>query len=68
MTRADAIRKFCFECAGDSHKEVTLCAVKDCPLYPFRFGNSPRAKAYRERMSQAKDRWPEEYGFLESNG
>jgi hypothetical protein len=61
MTRAKAIQAYCFECAGDSHKEVTLCVLKDCPLYPYRFGNSPKSKGYKERMKLAKTRWPDDW-------
>ena len=61
MTRAKAIQAYCFGCAGDSAKEVSLCVLPDCPLYPFRFGNSPGSKAYKERMDLAKERWPTEY-------
>jgi len=61
MTRAKAIQAFCFGCAGDSHKEVTLCVIPDCPLYPYRFGSSPEAKGYKLRMKLAKERWPDEY-------
>jgi hypothetical protein len=61
MTRAKAIQAYCYECAGDSAKEVTLCVLPDCPLYPYRFGNSPDSKAYKERMKLAKERWPEDW-------
>jgi hypothetical protein len=61
MTRAKAIQTHCYGCAGDSAKEVALCCVQDCPLYPYRFGNSPGSKAYKERMKLAKERWPEDY-------
>ena len=61
MTKAKAIQKHCLGCAGESYKEVALCAIPDCPLYPYRFGNSPRTKAYKARMSQAKERWPDDY-------
>ncbi len=61
MTKAKAIKMFCFDCAGESSKEVALCTCGDCPLYPFRFGNTPGTKAYKERMAGAKERWPAEY-------
>lgn len=64
MTRAKAIQAYCFGCAGDSHKEVTLCVITDCPLYPFRFGSSPKAKVYKARMKLAKERWPDDYASM----
>lgn len=59
MTRAKAIKKHCFECAGESAKEVTICELKDCPLWPYRLGNSPESKAYQKRVAR--------YGFLEDS-
>jgi hypothetical protein len=52
MTKAKAIKKKCLECSG-SPKEVTLCHLFDCPLWPFRFGVSQKTKAYKERMKRA---------------
>lgn len=36
-----AIRKKCLECCCGQVKEVELCTVKDCALYPFRMGKNP---------------------------
>lgn len=33
-----AIRAKCLDCSGGSSNEVKMCPIKDCPLYPFRFG------------------------------
>ena len=39
------IRAKCLDCSGQSYKEVELCPIPDCPLWPYRFGMSPqRAK------------------------
>ena len=40
-----AIRANCMECCCGSFKEVELCPVQTCPLYPFRFGSNP----YRQK-------------------
>ena len=48
MTRARAIKTYCLDCSG-SNKEVSLCHLFDCPLFPYRFGNSPKSRAYKER-------------------
>ena len=43
ITRASAIRQFCYECMGWSKAKVKLCTVPDCPLYPFRLtGGYPK--------------------------
>lgn len=33
-----AIRRKCLDCSGMSSKEVSLCALDECPLHPFRMG------------------------------
>jgi hypothetical protein len=41
LTPIKAIRKKCLECSNYQYKEVELCPIKDCPLYPYRFGKRP---------------------------
>lgn len=36
-----AIRAKCLDCCCGQVQEVKLCRVKDCPLFPFRFGKNP---------------------------
>ena len=36
-----AIRAKCIDCSGGSSNEVKLCAIPDCPLYPYRLGRHP---------------------------
>ena len=36
-----AIRERCLDCSAYSYKEVRLCPVKECSLYPWRFGKRP---------------------------
>jgi len=60
MNKSQAIRAKCLDCSG-SPKEVTLCHVVDCPLWPFRFGYSVKDKRYKERMETANRNHPEEY-------
>ena len=68
MTKSKAIKLHCFDCAGESQKEVTLCPVFDCPLWPFRFGNSPSAAAYKSRMMTAKANYSEDFSEMLANG
>ena len=42
---AKAIRAKCVDCCCNSIREVELCTVSGCPLYPFRFGKNPYRKA-----------------------
>ena len=38
LTRAKAIRAKCLDCSCYQQKEVRLCPVVDCALWPYRFG------------------------------
>ncbi len=41
MTPLKAIREKCLDCMCGQAKEVRLCPIKECTLYPFRFGHNP---------------------------
>ncbi len=45
------IRDKCLDCCTGSSKEVEVCAVKKCPLWPFRFGRNP----YREKRELSEE-------------
>jgi hypothetical protein len=38
MTPLKAIAAKCLDCSGRSKSERLMCAVTDCPLYPYRCG------------------------------
>jgi len=40
-TPIKAIRKKCLDCCDDQKKEIRLCTVVKCALYPYRFGHRP---------------------------
>jgi len=40
LTRTNAIRSHCLRCAGGSRKRVAECSIRECWLWPFRFGNN----------------------------
>ena len=61
MSRAQAIKQNCMDCSGGIPKEVTLCPIVNCPLWPFRFGYSVKDKRFRRRMEAAKRKYPDEY-------
>ena len=44
-----AVRLYCRQCSGESPKEVALCTIPDCALYPFRFGHNPARKGITGR-------------------
>jgi len=61
LNKSQAIKANCLDCSGGSPKEVTLCHIANCPLWPFRFGYSTKDKRYKKRMGAAKRNYPEEY-------
>lgn len=63
-SRARAIKLNCLECAGGSPREVTLCHLIDCPLWPFRFGYSIKDRRFEKRMLCARRRYPDECGKI----
>lgn len=36
-----AIREKCIDCMNHSRKEIRLCPIVNCPLYPYRLGTDP---------------------------
>lgn len=62
MTKANAIRKYCLECAGGSPGEATLCHIVDCPLWTYRFGTSINDRRFELRMKAAMRDYPDEIG------
>ncbi len=61
MNKSQAIKVQCLDCSGGSPKEVTLCHIVNCPLWPFRFGYSTKDKRYKRRMEAAKRNYAEDY-------
>ena len=55
-TPVKAIRLYCLECSGGSSKEVELCVMPHCALYPFRFGRNP-FRAEREATEKQQAAW-----------
>jgi hypothetical protein len=40
-TPIKSVRLKCLDCCCSSPKEVELCPVTGCPLFPYRFGKRP---------------------------
>ena len=40
-TPMKSIREKCLDCTNGSRKEIRLCTVVQCALYPYRFGKRP---------------------------
>lgn len=54
LTPVKAIRAKCLDCSCSQTKEVNLCPIKNCSLYPYRFGKRPRATLESETYSFKK--------------
>jgi hypothetical protein len=65
LTRAMAIKRHCHDCGGESPKEVTLCHIVDCLLWPYRFGHTIKDKRFKERMQRAMVNYPEEFAEVQ---
>lgn len=52
VSYSKAIREKCLDCCCGQVKEVTLCEVKECPLFPYRFGCGPHTavKKYGDKI------------------
>lgn len=51
LTPIKAIRARCLDCCCGSAKEVELCPIPDCSLYPYRFGKNPKLKGRTNKGS-----------------
>ncbi len=40
-TPVKSIRKKCLDCSCGQPKEIRLCPIINCPLYPYRMGRRP---------------------------
>lgn len=58
MTPMKAIRAKCLDCSCGSAQEVRLCPVKDCPLYPYRFGKNPKRAGIGGKINSAQAKTP----------
>lgn len=61
MTRRQAIKAKCLDCAGDSTLEVTLCQVLKCPLWEWRLGQDPDSPVHLRRVKRIMERKPDVY-------
>ena len=46
-----AIRAKCLDCTCQQPKEVRLCTVKECPLWPYRMGKRPKKEVPQELIT-----------------
>jgi len=54
LTPIKAIRAKCLDCSYGQPKEVRLCPVQTCALWPYRMGRRPAASEGTTRETQKK--------------
>lgn len=57
MTKTEILKRIrakCLDCCCDSPKEVKLCPVEKCALWPLRFGIDPTRRQLSEQERQAR--------------
>ena len=45
-----SIRENCLQCSGGSSKEVALCVIPDCHLYPYRYGGREDIEEHGDKL------------------
>ena len=57
------VRRHCLECSGGSSKEVEVCPITHCNLYPYRLGKSltRKGKPMTEEQKVLAKKRMEEY-------
>lgn len=54
ITPMKAIRAKCIDCSCGEKKEVRLCPIEWCPLWPYRMGKRPAKDAKSIRKNENK--------------
>jgi hypothetical protein len=62
-TPIKSIREKCLDCTAGSRKEIRLCTVIQCALYPYRFGKRP-SQAIVDTINGYYEKNPEPTGDL----
>lgn len=55
LTPMKAIRSKCLDCCCGQAKEVRLCTVDTCPLFPFRMGHRPKEGNASDKPSSSEN-------------
>lgn len=63
LTPIKAIRAKCLDCCCGSAREVELCPIPDCSLYPYRFGKNPKLKGRTNKGSFSQKTSAQPVGF-----
>jgi len=67
-TRKYLIKKYCFECSGNSYIEVTICPVINCPLWWYRMGGEADSPSCIKRVQNNIANYPEIFKQWKDSG
>ena len=56
MTRSAAIRAKCLDCSNNQPREILLCTIPSCALYPFRLGYAGKKRYERAEVLKQERR------------
>ena len=63
MTPMKAIRAKCLDCCAGQVAEIRRCELKNCPLFPYRFGKRPK-EGTRYHPGQFARKHPQKQGVF----
>ncbi|MBM3299449.1 MAG: hypothetical protein FJY85_05815 [Deltaproteobacteria bacterium] len=55
LTPIKAIRAKCMDCSCYQPKEIRLCPVTNCPLWPYRMGRRPSREENIEQSCEGQE-------------
>lgn len=55
LTPIKAMRAKCLDCCCGAQKEVRLCPVQKCPLYPYRMGHRPKVDTDTPEVTETQN-------------
>ena len=53
LTMIKAIRAKCLDCSGYQPKEIRLCTLTDCSLWPYRMVHKPKGGSDEESVQKS---------------
>ena len=53
LTPIKAIRAKCMDCTCHQPKEIRLCRIITCPLWPYRMGHRPKGQEAGQLLEEA---------------
>jgi hypothetical protein len=55
LTPIKAMRAKCLDCCNHQTKEIRLCPMKTCPLWPYRMGKRPKNDGHEDDLKSGHE-------------